>query len=118
MSEPIKVRRGAIATIPDDIITDLATKLGLNNALSHEFLRHQLENTILFDGKQSDYGPRNISKFGAPGVLIRMSDKFERLCTLTKSKRRARNEPILDSYRDIANYAVIALMCEKGEWPQ
>jgi hypothetical protein len=48
-----------------------------------------------------------------------MNDKMERLKTLFNKGRRKRaiNESIVDTFRDISNYAIIALMLELGRWP-
>ena len=103
----------------NDMKATVAT-LDLDNQLSSEFLMQGLICVRLFDKKQSDYGPNNIGKFGYNGVLVRMSDKFERLCTLSRSGREPAviNEPIEDTLRDIANYAIIAIMCRNGTWPK
>lgn len=96
----------------------LCENLGIVTSAGQTFLRYTLENACLMDGKQQDYGSKNISSFGTYGVVVRMSDKFERIKNLFKSKRRrAVNESIVDSFTDIANYAIIAQMCEKREWP-
>jgi hypothetical protein len=62
----------------------------------------------LLASKQHDYGHGNITAFGMKGVLVRLSDKVERLINLTT--KNARNESILDTLRDIVGYCVIALM--------
>lgn len=107
---------------PDTIasITDqLWLKLELRSELSKEFISNALQNVRLFDRKQQDYGPRNISGYGTIGVVVRMNDKFERLKTLLgKKRRKPQNESILDSLRDISNYANIAIMVEEGTWPK
>ncbi len=105
--------------VESPVINNLEAVLGLKTQAAKEFLRISLANVLLMDRKQIDYGSSNIAKFGASGCLIRMSDKFERLCNLTKSKRRKpANESIQDSYRDLSNYAIIALMCDLGRWPK
>tara|TARA_R110000868_G_scaffold350478_1_gene611677 strand:+ start:223 stop:681 length:459 start_codon:yes stop_codon:yes gene_type:complete len=73
--------------------------------------------------KQIDYGPGNINN--APGgamngILVRMSDKMERLKNLTYHSDKdsvPNHESIDDSLLDIANYAVIAMMVRQGSWP-
>ena len=72
----------------------------------------------LFCTKQRDYGRGNISKFGQLGVLVRTSDKVERLSNLILGGRVASNEPIEDSWKDILNYGAIGLLCLKGQWPE
>jgi hypothetical protein len=71
--------------------------------------------------KQSDYGPGNVNNaFGGPinGLLVRIGDKFERLKNLFASGKEPKHESIEDSFKDMANYAVIALMVQRGTWPQ
>jgi len=71
--------------------------------------------------KQADYGPGNINNaFGGPinGLLVRIGDKFERLKNLYKGNHAPQYEPIEDSFKDMANYAVIALMVQRGKWPK
>ena len=96
----------------------LCENLGIKTAAGRVFLRIALENAILMDNKQQDYGSKNISGFGTYGVVVRMSDKMERIKNLFgKKRRRAVNESILDSFRDISNYANIAIMTETKNWP-
>ena len=71
--------------------------------------------------KQADYGPGNINNaFGGPinGLLVRIGDKFERLKNLFKHDTTPKHESIEDSFKDMANYAVIALMIQRGTWPK
>ena len=78
--------------------------------------------TELFDKKQRDYGTSNINKFGVLGILVRVSDKVERLINLNKKSEQSKiakieaNEPILDSWADITVYGAIARVVNKGEW--
>ena len=66
--------------------------------------------------KQRDYGPGNISDFGELGVLVRANDKMARLKNLHKAGIAPSNESVEDSWLDLANYAVIALMLRRGIW--
>ena len=71
--------------------------------------------------KQADYGPGNINNaFGGPinGLLVRIGDKFERLKNLYNHGQSPKHEPVEDSFKDMANYAVIALMVQRGKWPK
>ena len=71
--------------------------------------------------KQQDYGPGNVNNaFGGPinGLLVRIGDKFERLKNLFKSGTLPKHESVEDSFKDMANYAVIALMVQRGTWPK
>ena len=69
--------------------------------------------------KQIDYGPFNIwnAAGGATnGLMVRMSDKLERLKNLIYNSIEPNNEALEDSFIDVANYAIIALMVERGIW--
>jgi hypothetical protein len=69
--------------------------------------------------KYADYGPNNIlSTPGGPlqGIAVRLYDKVARLDNLTKTGNAPQNESIHDTLIDIANYAVIAMMVQDGEW--
>lgn len=69
-----------------------------------------LEIAELLDRKRADYGTENIKKFGSYGVLVRVSDKVERLINLSKRNDKPNFESIEDSWRDIAGYAILALI--------
>ena len=80
-----------------------------------------LEMAALLAKKQVDYGPDNINNaFGGPinGLLVRMGDKFERLKHLYSTGTKPNFEAIEDSFKDLANYAIIAIMVERGVWPK
>ena len=64
--------------------------------------------------KQRDYGPGNITAHGEYGVMVRASDKLARLNNLLNKKGPARFESIQDSWADLANYAIIAMMLRRG----
>lgn len=66
--------------------------------------------------KQADYGPGNIAKFGELGVLVRASDKVERLTNLLQSGREPNHESLDDSWLDLANYGLIGLLVRRGLW--
>ena len=59
--------------------------------------------------KQHDYGHGNINRFGIYGVIVRLSDKIERLENLNKIET-PHNESKHDTLLDIVGYCVIALM--------
>ena len=82
-------------------------------------LMDELGNLLI--SKQLDYGPGNINNaYGGPinGLLVRMGDKFERLKNLFRDgETQAQHEPVEDSFKDLANYAVIGLMVKRNKWP-
>jgi hypothetical protein len=76
---------------------------------------------IVMVQKHQDYGPYNIAH--APGgatngLLVRMHDKMERLKNLFYHRKgnTPNYESIEDTYKDLANYAIIGLMVQRGQW--
>lgn len=78
----------------------------------------------LFDlliSKHKDYGPKNISQSpGGPlnGLRVRMWDKLARINNLVDSGANPEHESLEDSFKDMANYAIIGLLVLQGKWPQ
>lgn len=69
--------------------------------------------------KQKDYGPKNISLApGGPlnGLRVRMFDKLARINNLVETGATPQNESLRDSFMDIANYAIIAMMVLDDQW--
>ena len=61
--------------------------------------------------KQHDYGHDNIMAFKEQGLAVRLWDKVARLKNLLwVNKEAPKNEPIEDTFTDIAGYAIIGLM--------
>ena len=78
------------------------------------------DNVELLLRKHLDYGPTNISR--APrgalnGLTVRIHDKTARINHLIDSGASPENESLRDSFKDLANYAIIALMVLDGDWP-
>jgi hypothetical protein len=74
---------------------------------------------LLFS-KHNDYGPTNISRSpGGPinGLRVRMWDKFARINNLIDSGKGPQHESLEDSFKDMANYAIIGLLVLRGKWP-
>lgn len=71
--------------------------------------------------KQEDYGPLNISRApGGPlnGLRVRIFDKISRINNLIDTGAEPNNESLYDSFLDLANYGIIALMVLEGTWPE
>ena len=88
-------------------------------SFNQEVERIMFELGDLLVRKHQDYGPKNISD--APGgaingLLVRMHDKMARLKNLHYNNKSANYESIEDTYKDLANYAVIALMVLRDKW--
>lgn len=71
----------------------------------------------LFLERHKKYGAHNISRFGFFGVLVRLSDKMERLIrTGTAKTGDFDDESVADTLLDISNYALIALVVIRSKW--
>ena len=68
----------------------------------------------LMINRQRGYGPGNITAFGETGVVVRCSDKVERLKTMVKTGIEPKDEAVLDTWMDLGNYAIIAQMLRNG----
>jgi hypothetical protein len=102
-------------------LAELANEPLKGSALFHDILRSLGE---LHDRKQADYGStgdpfrnvRNSEDFGIPawvGAIVRANDKMRRLQTASEQVLAGqdvslKNESIIDSFRDLAVYAIIA----------
>jgi Nucleotide modification associated domain 1 len=77
-------------------------------------------NLLMLLSKHKDYGSKNIS--AAPGgalngLRVRMHDKLARINNLLDAGVEPENESLYDSFLDLANYAIIAQLVIRGEWP-
>ena len=71
----------------------------------------ELEELLL--SKHKDYGPKNISQSpGGPlnGLRVRLWDKLARLNNLTDKNTKPQHESLEDTFKDMANYAIIGLL--------
>jgi len=127
MSEPRLTRSNKVDTVnwAESYINPNAKSVARGSTSSQDFaagvwsVMDEIGNLLIT--KQADYGPGNINNaFNGPmnGLMVRIGDKFERLKNLLSSGAKPQHESIEDSFKDMANYAVIALMVERGLWPR
>lgn len=105
----------------DILQAEIILGLGLQTDLAKVILPVILANLRLLDQKQQDYGSINLTKFGTFGVAVRMNDKLERIINLIRTPPTSggpRNEPLDDSFLDLANYALIAYVMHRDLWPK
>lgn len=95
--------------------------------ISKEFKTILQEQYNLFAKKHLDYGMKNIAagtdlstpeevKFALTGLWFRISDKVNRWQNVLESGRSLNNETLLDTFQDIANYAIISQLVYRGLW--
>jgi hypothetical protein len=97
--------------------------------LSIEFKQIQQEQYKLFASKMMDYGIQNIAlgstleseediKFSIMGIWLRCNDKINRLKNLIKrnGQNYVNGESTIDSFIDLSNYGIIAMMVLRNKW--
>jgi hypothetical protein len=87
--------------------------------LDNELTKVTIELGELLLSKHRDYGPKNITD--APGgaingLRVRMHDKLARINNLVDSGADPEHESLEDSFKDMANYAIIGLLVLRGKW--
>jgi hypothetical protein len=92
-----------------------------NSTFEYEVGQTFQELLDLMLSKHKDYGPKNISDSpgGAiNGLRVRMHDKLARINNLYDSIRdmAPEHESFEDSFKDMANYAIIGLLVLRGQW--
>lgn len=97
--------------------------------LAEEFKAVQQEQYELFAAKMMDYGLSNISlgsdlstredrDLSLTGIWLRCNDKINRLKNMLKRKGKnyVQGEAMIDSFIDISNYGIIAMLVLRGKW--
>ena len=79
-----------------------------------EFISICKEMAELYDAKNWDYGDsfgKSFEEWGMTMPCIRLTDKLNRLCSLTKnSSQKVQDESIEDTLKDLAIYSVMTLI--------
>jgi hypothetical protein len=109
---------GEIQDLPESIKEIIRS--GNPNAEFEEAVQQKFQHakSVLLS-KHKDYGPTNISLSpGGPlnGLRVRMWDKFARINNLIDSGATPEHESLKDSFLDMANYAIIAMLVLDDEW--
>lgn len=109
---------GFIQDLPKEVADQIRKSISdeFDEAVQQKF---QQAKSVLLQ-KHKDYGPKNISQSpgGAlNGLRVRMHDKMARINHLVDSGATPENESLKDSFLDLANYAIIAMLVLDGEWP-
>ncbi len=94
----------------------IEAEFGIKTEMGKELLKEAIDLAVVLDGKNADYSSANISKFGLFGIVVRLSDKLERLTNLLDKKDDIKNEPIEDTCLDIAGYGLIAKIVARKGW--
>lgn len=69
--------------------------------------------TKIYQAKNQDYGnsfEKSLYKFGLVASIIRLSDKMNRIESLSQTKAKVKDESIEDTLFDLANYAIMTVI--------
>jgi hypothetical protein len=113
--EGVVLRQGRFVPYSKPKDSSIAREVHLEVDLSN--LTKELTDLLL--SKHKDYGPKNISQ--APGgaingLRVRMHDKLARINNLVDSGAKPEHESLEDSFKDMANYAIIGLLVLRNKW--
>jgi hypothetical protein len=109
---------GDITDLPESMVAKIRQS---NTAVFDEAVQQKFQHakSVLLQ-KHKDYGPKNISQSpGGPlnGLRVRMWDKMARINNLIDTGATPEHESLKDSFLDLANYAIIAMLVLDNEWP-
>jgi hypothetical protein len=103
--------------VPDSKLKDSSTAREVHLEANLSNLSRELTDLLL--SKHRDYGPKNISQSpggAVNGLRVRMHDKLARINNLIDSGASPEHESLEDSFKDMANYAIIGLLVLRGQW--
>lgn len=89
-----------------------------NNVLKFKKITVQMAN--MYEAKNNDYGNSfsdMFNEFGLTSSIIRLSDKLNRLKSLNTKEAMVKDESIIDTLMDLANYSIMTIveLENKGE---
>lgn len=91
------------------------TKIGARPKLSNEvenFIKITNEMAKTYSVKNQDYGnsfEQSLNEFGLVAASVRISDKMNRIKSLTKKPAQVKDESINDTLLDMATYCVMTI---------
>ena len=101
------------AEILYNIIQELNDVRHIFGSESGEF--RDITNSMIqtYQAKNQDYGnsfEKSLYKFGLVASIIRLSDKMNRIESLSQKKAKVESESIEDTLLDLANYAIMTVI--------
>lgn len=98
--------------IQEQIMKDMDGKL--NKSVKSETFKSITEGLLnTYIKKNADYGSsfdKSMDEFGLTAAVVRMSDKMERLKSLSKKDAQVKDESVEDTLLDLANYCIMTVM--------
>lgn len=109
--EEVKVYKNVVVSYENIEVDKLNKDIENPDHLLHKKLINDMHETYLI--KNKDYGnsfSEQYKKFGIQSALIRMDDKMRRIEQLMKNPANVKDEKMIDTVKDLANYAVMTWM--------
>ena len=104
-------------TLTDEERQELRAKHEYNpKAQRHSEITNELKE--IYQSKNADYGDafgETFQKLGIVSAVTRISDKTNRLMSLTQNDRQVEDETLEDTLMDLANYAIMTLIEMESE---
>ena len=94
----------------------LSRELGLQTDIARKALEVAAECIKLLDEKQLAYGMENVRWLGEQGLNYRVGEKVLRIKHLLSTNYAPATESLEDSWKDIINLSVIAMMVRRNQW--
>ena len=83
----------------------------MDRVSKHKLLCEQLNKT--YEQKNHDYGNsfgETYKKLGIISAITRISDKYNRICSLANKQALVKDESIKDTLLDLANYCIMTVI--------
>lgn len=88
----------------------------MDKAINHDVICQKL--TDLYISKNRDYGDsfgNGFKEYGMMMPVIRLEDKLNRIKSLIKNEAAVKDESLIDTLMDLANYSIMTIIELEGE---
>lgn len=88
----------------------------MDRVSKHQQICEQLNKT--YEQKNHDYGNsfgETYKKLGIISAVTRISDKYNRICSLANKQAMVKDESIKDTLLDLANYCIMTVIEMEGD---
>lgn len=99
--------------VVEDGLLHLGSRPKLSDSME-QFMDITTNMAKTYAAKNHDYGnsfEQSLDKFGLLAAVVRMGDKMNRIESLSKKEAEVKDESIKDTLLDLANYAIMTVMC-------
>ena len=98
------------------IIDLLMKQLNFKNDFSRKFIAKSLKAVQVFDENHTEKGLSNYSEFGAIAILIKMSEKLNKLKQIYKNEIKIDKSEELKIWEDCSVYSLMGELIASDQW--